>query len=298
MKISLVDVDGHNFPNLALMKIAAFHKQQNDEVDWYAPLFSHPDKIYASKIFTFTKDFTDYNLNDPTPIKGGTGYDISSKLPIEIDSMIPDYSIYPQYDYAIGFLTRGCIRNCKWCVVPKKEGFLHEVDDIERIAVKKHVVLMDNNFLAANEDFIHEQLDKASRLKLSIDFNQALDARLITEKNAKWLVKCTWKPYIRFSCDTLPMIPIVIEAMKILRNAGYKKDIFIYVLAYEVDTALQRIETLCKADKRCIPFVMPFKSVDGKQEDASKDVFKLARWCNRVFIRKKCKFQEYKYKNE
>lgn len=204
MKVSLVDVDGHNFPNLALMKLSAWHKAQGDEVDWYMPLFSHPDRIYASKVFTFTQDFTDYNPIDPKPTKGGTGYDTSITLPDEVESMSPDYSIYPQYDYAIGFLTRGCIRKCKWCVVPRKEGTLHVVGDIEKIGVRKHVVLMDNNFLAADEDFVHEQLEKSKRLKLQIDFNQALDARLVTTKNAEWLAKCSWNPYIRFSCDTPP----------------------------------------------------------------------------------------------
>jgi radical SAM superfamily enzyme YgiQ (UPF0313 family) len=125
-------------------------------------------------------------------------------LPSEVEDMQPDYSIYPQYDYAIGFLTRGCIRKCKWCVVPKKEGGLHIVGDVEKIAVRRHVVFMDNNFLAADEDFVHEQLDKSRRLKLQIDFNQALDARLVTAKNAEWLAKCSWNPYIRFSCDTPP----------------------------------------------------------------------------------------------
>lgn len=204
MKVSLVDVDGHNFPNLALMKISAWHKANGDDVDWYMPLFSHPDRIYASKVFTFTRDFTDYNPNDPTPTKGGTGYDVSSKLPDCIEDMVPDYSIYPQYDFATGFLTRGCIRRCKWCVVPRKEGHIREVCDIEKIAVRKRVVLMDNNFLAADEDFVRDQLDKAKRLKVQIDFNQALDARLVTAKNAGWLSKCVWNPYIRFSCDTPP----------------------------------------------------------------------------------------------
>lgn len=293
MKVSLVDVDGHNFPNLALMKLSAWHKAQGDEVDWYMPLFSHPDRIYASKVFTFTQDFTDYNPSDPKPMKGGTGYDASITLPDEVESMSPDYSIYPQYDYAIGFLTRGCIRQCKWCVVPRKEGTLHIVGDIGKIGVRKHVVLMDNNFLAADEDFVHEQLEKSKRLKLQIDFNQALDARLVTTKNAAWLAKCSWNPYIRFSCDTPPMTEVVVNAIHTLRSAGYRKDIFVYVLAYEVDTALKRIEALVKADERCVPFVMPFRSLDGNEADAGEEVKKLAHWCNRVQLLKTCTFAEY-----
>jgi len=125
MKIGLIDVDGHNFPNLALMKISAWHKQKGDHVEWYEPLLSgHCDKVYMSKVFTFTPDY-EYFINADEIIKGGTGYKLYDRvLPDDVDTIFPDYSIYPQFDFAIGFLTRGCIRKCKWCVVPKKEGDL------------------------------------------------------------------------------------------------------------------------------------------------------------------------------
>lgn len=193
MQIALVDVDGHNFPNFALMRISAWHKAQGDSVEWYQPLFSNPDRIYASKVFTFTPDYTDFNPCHPEPIKGGTGYRMYNNLPEEIDRMLPDYSIYPQYDFAIGFLSRGCIRNCPWCVVPRKEGALRQYDDIERIAQdRKKIVLMDNNFLANDFEFVKEQLEKSIRLGLKIDFNQGLDARLITPENAALLAKQKW----------------------------------------------------------------------------------------------------------
>lgn len=123
MKIELIDVDGHNFPNLALMKLSAYHKMKGDEVNWYSPLNYDVNKkadiIYMSKVFTFTKDY-EYPLYAEKIVKGGTGYKIYEDLPEEIENTFPDYSIYPQYDFAIGFLTRGCIRSCPWCVVPKK----------------------------------------------------------------------------------------------------------------------------------------------------------------------------------
>lgn len=118
MEIGLIDVDGHNFPNLALMKLSAWHKFNGDSVDWYSSLWSNPDKIYASKVFTFSPDEMTIRGDHPDPIKGGTGYRIYEDLPQDIDDMLPDYSIYPQYDFAIGFLSRGCIRKCPWCVVP------------------------------------------------------------------------------------------------------------------------------------------------------------------------------------
>ena len=119
MKIGLIDVDGHNFPNLALMKLSAWHKANGDQVEWYEPLLSgHCDKVYMSKVFTFTEDY-EYFIDADEIEKGGTGYKEYNKvLPDEVDRAYPDYSIYPQYDFAIGFLTRGCIRKCPWCVVP------------------------------------------------------------------------------------------------------------------------------------------------------------------------------------
>lgn len=178
MKVSLVDVDGRNFPNLALMRISAWHKAQGDTVDWYTPLFSQPDKIYASKVFTFTPDNRTFAAGAPNLVRGGTGYDATIKLPDEIERTLPDYTLYPDFTSAVGFLTRGCIRSCSWCVVPRKEGHIRIADDIERISAgRKNVLLLDNNFLAASPDFVSEQLAKAKRLKLRIDFNCAARQR-------------------------------------------------------------------------------------------------------------------------
>lgn len=297
MKVSLVDVDGHNFPNLALMKLSAWHKANGDDVDWYMPLFSHPDRIYASKVFTFTPEYIDYNLNDPQPIKGGTGYDAAVKLPDEIEEMSPDYSIYPQYpDFCIGYLTRGCIRHCPWCVVPRKEGNIKEVGDIGKIAVRKNVVLMDNNFLAASSAFVAEQLIKAHKLGVKLDFNQALDARLINHDNASMLAKTKWIRYPRFSCDTTAMLEPVKRAVALIREHGYKREILIYFLAKETSDTLFRINQLDKIDNKILPFVMPFRNLDGDGQIQDKEIRHLARWCNRSFIRKSCTFKEYKYK--
>lgn len=106
------------FPNYALMKISAYHKAKGDTVEWFQPLFQY-DKVYSSKVFEWTPE-NPYLPEDT--IKGGTGYGLYNELPEEIDRMFPDYSIYPECDYAIGFITRGCIRNCRWCVVPKKKA--------------------------------------------------------------------------------------------------------------------------------------------------------------------------------
>ena len=130
MRVVLIDVDGHNFPNLPLMKIAAYHKAAGDSVSWYNPLtdwLDVPDRVYMSKVFTFTPDYQ-HPVNAKEIIRGGTGYhypDGGRELPHEIEHIYPDYTIY--YDRipevrntAYGFLTRGCPRGCDFCIVEKK----------------------------------------------------------------------------------------------------------------------------------------------------------------------------------
>ena len=112
MLIGVHESDHTGFPNYALMKLSAWHKEHGDEVEWFNALMPY-DRVYSSKVFTFTPE--DEYL-PPDTIKGGTGYGLYGKLPQEVDDMFPDYSMYPDCDYAIGFLTRGCVRNCPWCV--------------------------------------------------------------------------------------------------------------------------------------------------------------------------------------
>lgn len=307
MNVALCDVDGHHFPNLALMKLSAWHKAQGDTVEWYEPLLSNPDRIYASKVFTFSAD-AEFAPCHPEPIRGGTGYRLYNDLPPEIDSMLPDYSIYPQYKFAIGFLSRGCIRNCPWCVVPRKEGELRQYDDVERLAQdRKWLVLMDNNFLANDFEFVKEQLEKVQRNGYRIDFNQGLDARLVTPENAELLAKCKWKgftrrqdakshSYIRFACDTMSAFEPVAEAVKMVRSAGYGGEFSVYVLAKEVDDTLVRIEKLLALDKKLNPVVMPYRNLDGDGQIQNPQLAKLANWCNKVSERKSCEWKDYKYK--
>lgn len=136
MRIGLIDVDGHNYPNLALMRISAYHKARGDTVEWWWTDFYHYDVVYMSKIFSdaYTKDVPE-PLNADKVIKGGTGYcislvdgvevfDKSKNVPLEpeIERMTPDYSIYPQYDFAVAMTSRGCPRGCSFCHVAAKEG--------------------------------------------------------------------------------------------------------------------------------------------------------------------------------
>ncbi len=292
MKIAICAVDSKH-PNLALMRISAWHKKQGDTVEWFTPLARY-DRVYASKIFTFTPD--DPYLPDDA-IRGGTGYDVLSRLPDEVERCAPDYSIYPEETKAYGFLTRGCVNKCPWCVVPKKEGMIRAVADIEAVAQgRRDVVLMDNNFLAADEFFVRKQLLSIERGNYRVDFNQALDARRIPQY-AHLLSRCKFiGRTIRMSCDTDAMIGPCVRAMDRLRMNGFKGDIRVYVLAKNdgIDSALDRIGALVMADARCYPFVMPFRNLQDNSDRPSQQLKRLARWCNRAWIRKSCDFEDYR----
>lgn len=291
-KIGLIDVDGHNFPNLALMKISAFHKSEGDKVEWYNPLLSgHCDKVYMSKVFTFTPDY-EYFIDADEVEKGGTGYKLYDKnLPEEVDRCFPDYSLYPQYDYAIGFLTRGCIRKCPWCVVPKKEGQLKPYCDwrsIRRTDTNK-IVFMDNNVLAS--EYGIEQIRSMIGQDVKIDFNQGLDARLITDEIAEMLSLVKWISYIRLACDTSAMIEPLTEAVQKLGKYGVKPyRVFVYTLIQDIDEAYERIKALGKLGVN--PFAQPYR--DFETNYVNPEHKRLARWCNHKAIYNTVKFEDYK----
>ena len=296
-RVAIHSVDGMKYPNLALMRISAWHKARGDSVEWFMPLARY-DRVYASKVFTFTPD-NPYLPDDA--IRGGTGYDVTSQLPPEIEAMPPDYTIYPQFDAAYGFLTRGCVNKCPWCVVPRKEGAFRTVSDIEHICntntgFRRKAILMDNNFLAAPIEFVREQADKMRRLKIRVDFNQATDARLYDDERAQIMAKVPWLSMVRISCDTDAMLPHCIRAIKLLRQFGCKNDVLVYVLAKNdgIDSALYRIYGLMAADKRAVPFVMPYRSLTDNSVLPSPRLKDLARWCNRAWIRKTCSFCNYR----
>lgn len=168
MRIGLIDVDGHNFPNIPLMKISAWHKQQGDTVEWYEPLFSgHMDKVYMSKVFSFTPDYQ-FCIDAEEVIRGGSGYCIEledglevyhpecdSKLSTEIEHIYPDYELYGDltHDKAFGYMSRGCPRGCGFCHVAAKEGKqAYKVADLSEFwRGQKNIILLDPNPTACRE---------------------------------------------------------------------------------------------------------------------------------------------------
>lgn len=293
MRIGLIDVDGHSgFPNLALMKLSAWHKAHGDSVEWYEPLFATEpfDKVYMSKVFTFSTDYQ-YPINAHEIVRGGTGYKLyDNNLPEEIEYTFPDYSLYPKCNHAIGFLTRGCVRKCPWCVVPKKEGWIHAVNTWDRIKRpdSRDIVFLDNNVLASDHGIA--QIEDMIGKDVRIDFNQAMDARLVTPEIAKILSKVKWMKYIRFACDSSPMIPSVTRTVKLLEECGVKPyRIFVYTLIQDVDEALKRIEAMDALG--VMPFAQPYRDFNGGEP--SEEQKRLARWCNMKAVHRTTSYENY-----
>ena len=250
MQIGLHDAEmehikGKTFPNYALMKISAWHKAQGDNVEWWNPLKNY-DVVYSSKIF----DFTPENPYLPeNTIRGGTGYadvPIWQQLRQEVDQLFPDYSIYPACDYAIGYITRGCPNNCRWCVVPSKEGEIKPYRSWRQLIRpdSKKLVLMDNNILAS--DFGIAQLESLVGSGYAIDLNQGMDARLVDDRVAKILAGLKWIKYIRFSCDQQAQIEPIVHTAELLAKYGVKPyRLFIYLLVtVDIEDAARRVEVL------------------------------------------------------
>jgi len=286
MKVSLIDIDGHNFPNLALMKLSAWHKAQGDTVELVTPAEAYDsDMGYASKVFTFTQ-----MPALPSWVEvGGFAIDKKKTLPDEIEHTCPDYGLYG-INRSLGFLTRGCIHRCPDCGVPEKEGYIRAHADITEFARHRDVVLMDNNVLACDHGL--RQIEKIIEMGLRVDFNQGLDARLIDYSTARLLSKVTWMKPIRLACDSQAMIPHVQRAVQLLRwhNATPRR-YFVYVLVKDIPEALNRVSFLKGIDVD--PFAQPYRDpkTDNEPSQEQRD---FARWVNQKAVFKSTTWEEYR----
>ena len=274
MKIGLVDVDS-KIPNLALMKLSAWHKAQGDEVKMFDPMFDikqdKPDRIYSSKIFKNSDQYLYFP--DCEIIQGGSGFDLKLKLPAEIETMCPDYSLYNS-DYAMGFTTRGCPRSCGFCIVPQKEGKLHAVADVHQFwRGQSHLMIMDNN-LTGDSGHFNLILNQVIKHKIKTDFSQGLDIRYIDDEKAKLLskVKLQRNGHIRFAWDSMDLEQEVLQGISVLTKYMLPYKLMFYVLiGYDTteDEDLYRVEMLKSLGVS--PFVMPYDKDDPYQAD-------FARW--------------------
>lgn len=306
MRIGLIDVDGHNFPNLPLMKISAYHKAKGDIVSWYDPMFSpHMDKVYVSKVFSFSPDF-EYFIDADEVVYGGSGYCISlvdgkevydkskdKDLPAEIEHIYPDYSLYGITDTAYGFLSRGCPRGCSFCHVEAKEGRAsRKVADLSEFwKGQKNIVLSDPNILACRDwkDLLQQLIDS----KAWVDFNQGLDIRLMTEEKAEMLKQIRTKN-IHFAWDRYEDKEKILpkfEMFKDITGINYRK-LGVFVLCGFNTTLgqdIERIEWL--RDHGFSPYVMLYNKQDIPR---GHNLRKLQRWVNNRIIFAKCKrFEDF-----
>lgn len=295
MNIGLIDVDNTRFPNLALMKLSAMHKQLGDSVEWYDP-FENYDIVYKSKVFTFTQDYR-YPINNAGKvIKGGSGYDLTTVLPERAEYITPDYSIYPYVseNTAYGYLTRGCVNKCRWCIVPQKEGSIRPYMDIDDVASgRKNVVLMDNNILAAGE-YCMEQLKKIIDRGYRVDFNQAMDARLVTPEIADMLVKVKWIRHIRLGCDTDSQMDDCERTIEMLNERGYNKLYILYTMIHgdPMDNYKRISYWRGKYQGKVSVTAQPYVDYSGKNKIPKwqKD---LARWANRRWFYHASDFMDF-----
>lgn len=306
MKIGLIDVDGHHYPNLALMKISAYHKARLDSVEWYDTMFSgHMDKVYVSKIFSFSPDYERF-IDADEVVYGGSGYCISIRdgkevydtekdiqLPPEIEHIYPDYSLYGVTDTAYGFLSRGCPNNCGFCHVCAKEGRnSHKVADLsEWWSGQNNIVLCDPNLLACREHMdLLRQLEESGSW---VDINQGLDARLLTPRNIEAIKRIKIKE-IHFAWDLMENSKRVIHGLNLWKRFG-KKDRHgswgtVYVLTNYDTTMAENLYRIYKLREIGFePYVMIYDKPNAPQE-----VRYLQRWCNNKIIFKSTKrFEDF-----
>ena len=306
MRVALLDIDYKNFPNIALMKISAWHKRNGDSVEWYSPWGERYDICYVSKVFSFSKDY-DLAINADKVIRGGSGYAIEmvdgrevyrkerdKDLPPEMEHTYPDYSLYPQltFDTAYGFLTRGCPRACPFCIVEKKEGRCsRKVADLAEFwKGQKNIILCDPNLLAVKE--WKDILLELAETRAWVDFNQGLDIRLMTEEKALLLGRIKMKE-IHFAWDrfqerdqVLPKLRLFAEVNGLRSHKAIVYTLVNYDTSLEED--LERIYTL--RDMGYWPYVMVYD-----KEHADRIYHDLQRWVNmRSTFASVKNFQEYK----
>lgn len=287
MNIGLVDVDGHNFPNFALMKIAAFHKAHGDSVEWANPIFGQYDRVYQSKLFTFTPDVqTDWCCE---VVRGGTGYDIRSRLSEAIEqSTAIDYSIYPQHPFSIQFFSRGCIRHCPFCLVHDKEGMIRPVEPVQLNPNGEWIEVLDNNFFA-NPDW-KSAIDYLLRAGQKVNLH-GVDIRIMNEEQAYWLNKLRLRRNIHIAWD-LPAIDLTDKLREVIRYIKPWK-LMCYILVgfnSTMEEDLYRIERCRELGIK--PYVMPYRDFENKRQPSQyeKD---LAQYVNKPMIFQSCKFEDF-----
>lgn len=298
MKILLIDADS-TIPNIALMKLSTWHKANGDCVELVKanlPYFPNrnkksfivernADKVYCSVIFEGNQDF----IKGQDIIFGGTGVDLTTVLPGNVEKCDLDYSIYPDNDISYGFITRGCIRNCPFCKVPRKEWYIHKVANVGDIIKHKKVKFLDNNILSFphHKDILAELVSRKTRCQ----FNQGLDIRLIDSENAVLLSKLNYFGEYFFAFDNWKYKRIIEQKMLFLSwRKPFQFKFFLYV---HPDIPL--LETVKRIvwvkENQCLPYIM--RDISCWNSEHSDFFVDIAAYCNQPHLFKKMRFVEF-----
>jgi len=287
MNIGLYDVDS-TIPNLALMKLSAWHKKKGDKVELYFPLKKY-DYVFASQIFTDSKPVYHYDEI------GGSGTQNWGKvLAPEIEHIMPDYDLYPKMDYSLGFTTRGCLRKCEFCFVPKKEGMIRVNTDIYEFWNPKHkkIIFMDNN-ATAQPVHLKKILKQVQKENLKVEFNQGLDLRLMTDDIANEL-KNTRLSNLFFAWDSIKTEALIMRGIDMLHKAGIRGCRFYVLVGFDstIEEDLYRFNKLKEINKKYNMFIraycMRFKTCRG-----IKIYSDMANWVNSNSLYVAMTFEEF-----
>ena len=290
-RIGLYNVDS-KIPNLALMKISAFHKERGDVVEPYSPLFKEQyDKVYASTIFNFSAK----SLLDPERmVIGGSAWDLHKDLPPEVERSAPDYSFF-NYEHSIGFTMRGCRFRCKFCVVPEKEGrpkMNSTIDEIWTQRASDFIVLLDNDFFGNPE--WRERIAEISKHGLRVNFNQGLNIRIITDEQARALASVRFCNYhqtarqVHFAWDRFNDEKLIDAGIERVKAAGIRPAQMMFYVLIGFDTTPEQdyYRVMKLRGLGCDPFVMPYDKGDLYQR-------RFARWVNHKAIFKSVRWEDY-----
>lgn len=292
MKIALYDVDS-TIPNLAIMKLAAYHKERGDSVVPYLPILgtSGFDKVYASKIF----NDSDKSALTPEMEVGGSAYDLQKNLPAEVERCAPDYSFY-SYEHSLGFLMRGCRFRCKFCDVPKKEGrpkATFTVDEIWTQRSSNFLVLLDNDFFGNPE--WRQRIDEIRKYDLKVCFSQGLNIRIITDEQCAALASVRFtnlhksRSQVYFAWDRFRDEKLIDDGIARVLAAGVKawQMAFFVLVGFDTTPEQDHYRVMKLAKLGCDPYAMPYDKRDEYQKS-------FARWVNHRAIFKSVKWEDYR----
>jgi len=278
-KIGLIDIDS-KMANLALMKLSSYYKSKGDKVELTAPLFAkNYDRVYGSKIFSYSRLPT----LPSSAVIGGSGVDLGLKLDLCIERIMPDYTLYRDLDYSLGFTSRGCSRRCRFCVVPIKEGRLIKTASIYEFwnPWHKKLVLLDNNILGLKYNF-EQVAEDLLKERIKVDFTQGLDIRLLNDDNTKILRQLSFFQDVKFSFDRLSYETGFRRGAELLQKYQFSKThVTIYVLAgYDEDfeSTLQRVEIILEYG--FAPYIMIYRSRTGERIGDER-FHRLMLWSNK-----------------